>query len=104
MAAQVAAGISDPAEAARSRQFPFRYLAAYRHAPSLRWPYPLERALGHSLASVPALPGRTLVLVDRSGSMFSSRMSDRSELNRADAAAVFGTALAVRAAHVPGCT
>ncbi|MER7055812.1 MULTISPECIES: TROVE domain-containing protein [unclassified Streptomyces] len=98
VAARVAARISDPAQVARSRQFPFRYLAAYRHAPSLRWAYPLEQALGHSLANVPALPGRTLVLVDRSGSMFYSRMSDRSELNRADAAAVFGTALALRAA------
>ncbi|GAB7107568.1 TROVE domain-containing protein [Streptomyces phaeofaciens JCM 4814] len=98
VAARVAARIGDPAEVARSRQFPFRYLAAYQHAPSLRWAYPLERALGHSLANVPALPGRTLVLVDRSGSMFYSRLSDRSELNRADAAAIFGTALALRAA------
>lgn len=98
VAAQVAARISDPAEVARSRQFPFRYLAAYQHAPSLRWAYPLERALGHSLGNVPALPGRTLVLVDRSGSMFFSRLSDRSDLNRADAAAIFGTALALRAA------
>ncbi|MFD7392822.1 TROVE domain-containing protein [Streptomyces sp. NPDC059852] len=97
VAARVAARISDPAEVARSRQFPFRYLAAYRHAPSLRWAYPLEQALGHSLANVPALPGRTLILVDRSGSMFWSRLSDRSELNRADAAAIFGTALALRA-------
>lgn len=46
---------------------------------------------------MPALSGRTLVLVDRSGSMFYSRLSDRSELNRADAAAIFGTALALRA-------
>ncbi|MFF1443937.1 TROVE domain-containing protein [Streptomyces sp. NPDC058295] len=98
VAARVAAKISDPAEVARSRQFPFRYLAAYQHAPSLRWAYPLERALGHSLANVPALPGRTLVLVDRSGSMFYAKLSDRSELNRADAAAIFGTALALRAA------
>jgi hypothetical protein len=98
VAARVAAKISDPAEVARSRQFPFRYLAAYQHAPSLRWSYPLEQALGHSLANVPALPGRTLVLVDRSGSMFYSRLSDRSELDRADAAAIFGTALALRAA------
>ncbi|GAA2506895.1 TROVE domain-containing protein [Streptomyces longisporus] len=96
VAAQVAARISDPAEVARSRQFPFRYLAAYQHAPSLRWSYPLEQALGHSLANVPALPGRTLVLVDRSGSMWAP-LSDRSELNRADAAAIFGTALALRA-------
>ncbi|WP_037668467.1 TROVE domain-containing protein [Streptomyces griseus] len=98
VAAGVAARISGPAEVARSRQFPFRYLAAYQHAPSLRWAYPLEQALGHSLANVPALSGRTLVLVDRSGSMFYSRLSDRSELNRADAAAIFGTALALRAA------
>lgn len=96
MAAQVAGRISDPEVVARSRQFPFRYLAAYQHASSLRWSYPLEQALGHSLSNVPALPGRTLVLVDRSGSMW-SRLSDRSELNRADAAAVFGTAVALRA-------
>ncbi|MGV9350519.1 TROVE domain-containing protein [Streptomyces spiralis] len=99
VAAQVAAKISDPQQVKRSRQFPFRYLAAYRHAPSLRWSWPLERALAHSLANVPALPGRTLVLVDRSGSMFWSQVSERSQLNRADAAAIFGTALALRAAH-----
>ncbi|MEU5417885.1 TROVE domain-containing protein [Streptomyces sp. NPDC020667] len=97
VAGQVAARIADPAEVARSRQFPFRYLAAYQHAPSLRWAWSLERALGHSLANVPALPGRTLILVDRSGSMWSP-LSDRSQLNRADAAAIFGTAVAMRAA------
>lgn len=99
VAARVAAEISDPEVVAASRQFPFRYLAAYQHAPSLRWSYPLERALGHSLANVPALPGRTLILVDRSGSMW-ARLSDRSELNRADAAAVFGAAVAMRADRV----
>ncbi|MGW2559668.1 TROVE domain-containing protein [Streptomyces sp. NPDC001514] len=97
VAAGVAARISDPEAVAASRQFPFRYLAAYQHAPSLRWSYPLEQALGHSLAQVPVLSGRTLILVDRSGSMW-TRLSDRSELNRADAAAIFGTALAMRAA------
>ncbi|MEV5611322.1 TROVE domain-containing protein [Streptomyces sp. NPDC052225] len=96
VAARVAAKISDPAEVARSRQFPFRYLAAYQHAPSLRWAYPLEQALAHSLSNVPSLSGRSLILVDRSGSMW-GRLSDRSQLNRADAAAVFGTALALRA-------
>ncbi|MBT2477795.1 TROVE domain-containing protein [Streptomyces sp. ISL-94] len=98
VASRVAAKISDPEVVARSRQFPFRYLAAYQHAPSLRWAYPLEEALGHSLANVPALPGRTLVLVDRSGSMWSP-LSERSQLNRADAAAVFGAAVALRAEH-----
>jgi hypothetical protein len=98
VAARVAARLADPAEVARSRQFPFRFLAAYQHAVSLRWSYPLEQALGHSLANVPSLPGRTLVLVDRSGSMF-GRLSERTQLNRADSAAVFGTAVAMRATN-----
>ncbi|MDV9189905.1 TROVE domain-containing protein [Streptomyces sp. SR27] len=97
VAARVAARLSDATEVARARQFPFRYLAAHRHAPSPRWGAALEEALGHSLANVPALPGRTLILVDRSDSMFWDTVSERSELTRADAAAVFGTALAQRA-------
>lgn len=80
-AADVARRISDPYEVARSRQFPFRYLAVHRNAPSPRWAQSLESALGHSLANVPALPGRTLVLVDRSGSMF-DLPSAGSELTR----------------------
>ncbi|CAL9670324.1 hypothetical protein SUDANB105_07469 [Streptomyces sp. enrichment culture] len=97
VAAQVAARLSDPSEVARSPQFPFRYLAAHRHAPSQRWAAALEQALGHSLANVPSLPGRTLILVDRSDSMFWDTVSERSQLTRADAAAVFGAALAMRA-------
>lgn len=96
-AARVAARLADPDEVARSRQLPLRFLAAYRTAPSLRWSWALERALQASLEAVPSLPGRTLVLVDRSGSMF-THLSRRSVLTRADAAAVFGAALAVRAA------
>ncbi|CAM5669390.1 RNA-binding protein [Streptomyces avidinii] len=98
-AAGVAARIADAAEVARSRQFPLRYLAAHRHAPSQRWADPLERALGHCLDNVPSLPGRTLILVDRSDSMFWDTASERSKLTRADAAAVFGSALALRAEH-----
>ncbi|MFF9042274.1 TROVE domain-containing protein [Streptomyces sp. NPDC014892] len=97
-AAEVAARISCPDEVRRSRQFPFRYLAAHRNAPSRRWEEALETALGHSLANVPELPGRTLILVDRSGSMF-DRPSEHTQLNRADSAAIFGTALAHRAAR-----
>ncbi|MFJ6773899.1 TROVE domain-containing protein, partial [Kitasatospora sp. NPDC091257] len=98
VAAEVARRISDKGEVRRSRQFPFRYLAAHRNVPSLRWGHALETALGHSLANVPELPGRTLILVDRSGSMF-DRSGGPTELNRADSAAIFGTALKVRAAE-----
>jgi hypothetical protein len=97
VAGQVAAKLADPGEVARSRQFPFRFLSAYQAVPSLRWSWALEQALNHSLANVPVLKGRTLILVDRSGSMFMDRVSAKSDLTRADAAAVFGTAVAVRA-------
>jgi hypothetical protein len=102
---QVADRLTDPQEIARSRQFPFRFLAAYRatsEGGSLRWAYPLEQALGHSLANVPSLNGRTLILVDRSPSMFPQY--DRhfpppkiKGISRADQAAIFGCALALRA-------
>lgn len=94
----VAAKLTDPAEVKASRQFPFRFLSAYKAAPSLRWSWPLEQALNHSLANVPELRGRTLVLVDRSGSMWSP-LSARSDLQRCEAAALFGTALAMRSEH-----
>ena len=96
VAEQAAHRLADADEVARSRQLPLRFLSAYRAAPSLRWAWALERALQASLANVPALPGRTLVLVDRSGSMFAP-LSRRAQVTRADAAAVFGTALALRA-------
>lgn len=96
VAAGVAAGLADPAAVARSRQLPMRFLAAYQAASSLRWAESLERALQASLSNVPALSGRTLILVDRSGSMF-GRLSRRATLTSADAAAIFGAGLALRA-------
>ncbi|WP_328539009.1 TROVE domain-containing protein [Streptomyces sp. NBC_00344] len=101
-AAQAAARIADPREVSRSRMLPFRFWAAYKHAPSLRWAHALEQALGHSLANVPALPGRTLILVDRSPSMFPGygySTPNASDITLAEQAAVFGSALAVRAAN-----
>ncbi|MFF3325334.1 TROVE domain-containing protein [Streptomyces sp. NPDC002889] len=101
VAARVASKISDAEEVRRSRVFPFRFWAAYKHAPSLRWAHALEQALGHALANVPALPGRTLILVDRSPSMFPGygySTANRSDIPLAEQAAVFGSALAARAA------
>ncbi|MFJ6749353.1 TROVE domain-containing protein [Streptomyces sp. NPDC091266] len=100
VAAQVAARLADSEQVARSRMFPFRFWAAYKHAPSLRWSHALEQALGHALSNVPRLPGRTLILVDRSPSMFpgySFSTANRSDIPLAEQAAVFGAALAVRA-------
>ncbi|WP_174575747.1 TROVE domain-containing protein [Nocardia miyunensis] len=98
VAAQVAARLADPEQVSRSRQLPMRFLSAYRAAPSLRWGRALEPALGRSLSSVPALRGRTLVLVDTSASM-NSVFSRDGRLRRWDAAVVFGIALASRCEH-----
>lgn len=93
----VAARLCDADEVARSRQLPFRFLSAYRAAPSLRWSYPLEQALGHSLRNIPALGGKTLILVDTSSSMDNAFSKDGT-LRRWDAAALFGIALGSRCA------
>ncbi|MFJ8912717.1 TROVE domain-containing protein [Amycolatopsis sp. NPDC102389] len=91
----VAARLADPEQVAKSRQFPMRFLSAYRAAPSLRWSYALEKAIAKSLSNVPRLTGRTLILVDTSGSM-NAGFSKDGTLMRWDAAAVFGIALGAR--------
>ena len=59
-----------------------------------------EQALGHSLANVHRLKGSTLILVDRSPSMFPGYIfstPNQSDIPLAEQAAVFGSALALRA-------
>lgn len=94
--AVVANRLADPEEVAKSRQLPFRFLSAIRAVRGFRFAHQLETALNHSLSNVPALKGNSLILVDRSGSMFGP-VSQKSGLNWADTAALFGTALAMRA-------
>jgi len=74
-----------------SRVLPFRFLAAARYAP--QWEEALEQAMLKSLADQPELGGRTIVLVDVSGSM-TAPLSRRSEMQRTDAA--YGLAVLVR--------
>ncbi|MFF4697587.1 TROVE domain-containing protein [Streptomyces chattanoogensis] len=99
LAQAVADRLADPAEVARSRQFPYRFLSAYRAAPSLRWGHALEKALTAATANIPALPGRTLVLVDTSASM-GGTVSARSVIRHVDVGALFGAALAHRGCAV----
>jgi len=96
IAGLVAAKLTDPEEVAKSRQFPLRFAAAFDQINSLRWAYPLEQALQLTLQNVPALSGKTLILVDNSTSM-DGTLSGRSKMRMRDAAALFGAALALRA-------
>ena len=102
--AGVSAGVLDavarklrrPDEVARSRQFPFRFWSAWKHSGTMRFGRELEEALTLSCDNVPALAGRTLVMVDVSGSMHAP-MSGRSKLQAFEAAQLFGAVLHSRA-------
>lgn len=99
VAAKVCERLADPAQVAGSRQFPFRFLSAYRAAPSDRWGHALGKALHHACSNVPAFKGRTLIVVDTSGSM-TGPVSARSVVRHVDVGALFGVALAVGGADV----
>jgi 60 kDa SS-A/Ro ribonucleoprotein len=62
---------------------PFRFLAAARYAP--QWEEALERAMFRSVEGRAKLAGRTVLLVDVSGSMVAP-LSQRSEMHRTEAA------------------
>jgi 60 kDa SS-A/Ro ribonucleoprotein len=73
------------------RVLPFRFLAAARYVP--QWEEALERAMLSSLTEQEKFPGRTVLLVDISGSM-TAALSRRSEMLRTDAA--YGLAVLLR--------
>jgi TROVE domain len=87
--------ISDTENIRLSKMFPYRMLMAYRQAPSLRWGHALDKALDAACQNVPALNGRTLVLVDTSSSM-TGGVSGKSGIRHVDIGALFGVALAMR--------
>lgn len=85
-------------EVAKSRQLPFRFYSAYNSAPSLRWANALETALDLCLPNIPTFTGRTLVLIDTSGSMtwYDNAGGKGAGLKCMNAAALFGSALALK--------
>ena len=78
-------------EMSTARVLPFRFLAAARYAP--QWEEALQQAMLKSVAVSEKLSGKTIVLVDISGSM-TAPLSRRSEMQRTDAA--YGLAVLLR--------
>ena len=74
-----------------ARVLPFRFLAAARYAP--QWEEALEQAMLKCVASQEKLAGKTIVLVDVSGSM-TAPLSRRSDMQRTDVA--YGLAVLLR--------
>jgi hypothetical protein len=67
------------------RVLPFRFLAAVKYAPKLAGE--LENVMLRCLAGQTKLPGRTALIVDTSPSMWGTRVSAKSEMDRFEAAA-----------------
>lgn len=89
----IGAHLADPNEVAKSKQLPLRFYSAYKNVSDDAWKSYLSTALDHSLANVPKVRGKWLVLVDASGSMW-WEMSKKSNLNYYETATVFGAAFA----------
>lgn len=110
---QITVKLTNPDEVARSKQFPYRFYSAYKAIPGLRWAYALERAMLLSLVNVPALSGKTLVMLDVSGSMTHEgylnqfhpqwRANGRNQGTLPwEMAAIFGIALTMKAREAGG--
>jgi 60 kDa SS-A/Ro ribonucleoprotein len=84
------AGVSDKLirsallEMKTDRILPFRFVAAARFAPQFE--PELEKAMMRCLQGVERLPGKTCIVVDNSGSMYGTKISAKSDMDRSDAA------------------
>jgi hypothetical protein len=109
----VADRLADPVEVAKSRQLPFRFLSAYRAITGPEYSYSwgnqnaagfkshakyalisnaLSEALDASVGNLPTFEGRTLIVVDTSGSM-DATVSGKSEVSYVDIGTLFGAAM-----------
>jgi hypothetical protein len=91
----VAKKLADPAQVKMSRQFPFRFLSAYKELSGTRFIHALEEAINASVQNIPILKGRTLILQDTSGSM-QGYVSAKSKMTLEELGAIFGAVLTQR--------
>jgi hypothetical protein len=84
-------------QAGKSGILPFQYVSAARACPA--WEDIIEAAMLASMQAMPKLPGKTLLVIDTSGSM-NANLSAKSTLNRLDAAGAFA-ALAAEICEEP---
>lgn len=91
--------LADP-DKAGYKVMPLSFLAAYRNVQS-EVQSVLSANVGKTIDNVPALYGRTLILVDKSGSMAGGFFT-RSTVSPFDNACMFATALAYKSAEIYG--
>lgn len=91
--------ITDPEVIARSKMFPYRFWTAYRETESAHYTGALEEGLNLATQNVPEFSGRTLVLIDGSGSM-QSHLSAKSSVQYWEPGAVFAAVQAMKCDNV----
>lgn len=84
--ALVKAAILSGAE--KSKALPFRFVAAAKAAP--KFEPALDKAMIATLAQAPKLPGKSIVVIDVSSSMYGLPVSRKSDMTRAHAACALG--------------
>lgn len=91
--------LSDPDRVAKSMQFPYRFYSAYKNTVGLNYAAAVEAGLDLSTQNIPALRGRSLILVDVSGSMQAGYgfQGERSTVAPWEKGALFGVAQFMRA-------
>lgn len=78
-----------------SKVLPFRFTSALRHVYSPVLKSAVKKAFSVSMENLPVLDGKTVILVDVSGSM-EDKISDKSDITRIDAAASLAAILKER--------
>lgn len=86
------ARIANPERVAKSRQLPFRFFSAYREVERTKTRRSIAEAIDSSIVNFPRLDGRTLVIVDESGSMVQP-VSPKSKVTCFDVARVLAAAI-----------
>lgn len=86
--------IADPEEVRKSRQLPFRYMAAYRNIPWDSWFKQnawdaIDAAADAAVENLPKIPGRTVIAIDTSGSMRCT-ISNKSDIRCCDISMLLG--------------
>jgi len=86
--------LADPEKIRRSRMFPFQFLSAYKELQQVSGASSkvfdtLEAAIDISVENMPKLPGKTVIVVDVSGSM-SSAVSAKSKMTCAEIGLMLG--------------
>jgi hypothetical protein len=79
-----------------TRQLPFRFFTAYRATSGTQAKSVAAMQLDNSVANVPDLPGKTVVLVDNSGSAVGCGVSGKSDLRVSDAGNILAAIVAKR--------